>query len=196
VLSWSKHEDKIRKATFPGMVSNHHLHALAGVTIACAEMLEFGEKYSHQVIKNAKALAQALCEQGFDVLAEHKGFTESHVILVDVTHQGDGGEIEELLERANIIINRNLLPWDIKEGRHFMHPGGIRLGTSEITRIGLKESDMSDVAEFMRRVVIDKESPDQVKQDVAELRRDFQKVHYCFEDTVEAYEYIKIRRRS
>ena len=66
------------------------------------------------------------------MLAEHKGFTESHVLLIDITKLGDGGTIEEQLEKANIIINRNLLPWDIKEGRHFKHPGGIRLGTSEL----------------------------------------------------------------
>lgn len=193
VLSWSKHADKIKRATFPGMVSNHHLHALAGVAIACAEMLEFGGDYTRQVVKNAKALAQALHEGGFEVLAEHKGFTESHVILVDVTQQGDGGAIEETLEKANIIINRNLLPWDIKEGRHFMHPGGIRLGTSEVTRIGMKESEMVEIAEFIGRVVVDKDDVSKVKGDVAEFRRDFQRVHYCFEEAAEAYKYTKMR---
>jgi len=193
VLSWSKYADRIKRATFPGMVSNHHLHALAGVTIACAEMLEFGGDYTRQVVKNARALAQALYEGGFEVLAEHKGFTESHVILVDVTQQGDGGAIEETLEKANIIINRNLLPWDIKEGRHFMHPGGIRLGTSEVTRIGMKESEMIEIAEFIGRVVVDKEDVNKVKEDVAEFRRDFQRVHYCFEEAAEAYKYISMR---
>ena len=193
VLSWSKYADRIKRATFPGMVSNHHLHALAGVTIACAEMLEFGGDYTRQVVKNARALAQALYEGGFEVLAEHKGFTESHVILVDVTQQGDGGAIEETLEKANIIINRNLLPWDIKEGRHFMHPGGIRLGTSEVTRIGMKESEMIEIAEFIGRVVVDKEDVNKVKKDVAEFRRDFQRVHYCFEEAAEAYKYISMR---
>lgn len=193
VLSWSKYADRIKRATFPGMVSNHHLHALAGVTIACAEMLEFGGDYTRQVVKNARALAQALYEGGFEVLAEHKGFTESHVILVDVTQKGDGGAIEETLEKANIIINRNLLPWDIKEGRHFMHPGGIRLGTSEVTRIGMKESEMIEIAEFIGRVVVDKEDVNKVKEDVAEFRRDFQRVHYCFEEAAEAYKYISMR---
>ncbi len=193
ILSWDKHSDIIKRATFPGMVSNHHLHALAGVTVACAEMLEFGEAYTNQVVRNAKALAQALHERGFKVLAEHKGFTESHIILVDVTQQGDGGEIEEMLEKANIIINRNLLPWDIKQGRHFMHPGGIRLGSSEVTRLGMKEPQMEQVAEFMERVVIKKEDVDKVKKDVAEFRKDYSHVHYCFEDAAEAYKYIKIR---
>lgn len=193
VVSWDQHADKIKRAVFPGMVSNHHLHAVAGVAIACAEMLEYGKEYTRQIVKNSKALGQALYERGFKVLAEHKGFTESHVVLIDITQQGDGGTIEELLEKANLIINRNLLPWDIKEGRHFMHPGGIRLGTSEITRLGMKESQMPEIAEFIKRVVLDKEDVEKVKQDVAEFRREFQKVHYCFENATEAYKYVKIR---
>jgi glycine hydroxymethyltransferase len=193
VLSWNKHADKIKRATFPGMVSNHHLHALAGVTIAAAEMLEFGRDYVRQIVKNSKALAQALYERGFNVLAEHKGFTESHVIIIDITKFGDGGTIEKELEKANVIINRNLLPWDIKEGRHFQNPGGIRMGTSEVTRLGMKENEMKEIAEFVKRVVIDKESVDKVKADVAEFRKDYQRVHYCFENATEAYKYIKIR---
>jgi len=193
VLSWDKYADKIKRAAFPGMLSNHHLHAVAGVTIACAELLEFGKEYTSQIVKNAKALAQALYERGFNVLAEHKGFTQSHVMLIDITKQGDGGTIEETLEKANVIINRNLLPWDIKEGRHFMHPGGIRLGVSEITRLGMRESEMTDVAEFIKRVIMDKEPPDKVKADVMAFRRDYQRVYYCFENATEAYKYVKIR---
>lgn len=192
VISKAEYAERIKKATFPGLVSNHHLHALAGVTVACAEMLEFGKAYTRQVVKNAKALAQALYERGFRVLAEQKGFTQSHVILVDVTKQGDGGTIEEELEKANIIINRNLLPWDIKEGRHFMHPGGIRLGTSEVTRLGMKEAEMTEIAEFTKRVVIDKESADTVKRDIREFRKNFQIIHYCFEHLAEAHKYLKI----
>ena len=193
VLSWNKHADKIKRATFPGMVSNHHLHALAGVTIACAEMLEFGRDYVRQIVKNSKALGQALYERGLNVLAEHKGFTESHVIIIDITKYGDGGTIEEQLEKGNLIINRNLLPWDIKEGRHFMHPGGIRMGTSEVTRLGMKENEMKEIAEFVKRVIIDKEDVNKVKADVVEFREQYQKVHYCFENATEAYSYIKIR---
>lgn len=193
VLSWERYADEIKRATFPGMVSNHHLHAMAGVAVACAEMLEFGREYVQQIIKNAKALGQALYERGFDVLAEHKGFSESHVILVDITKYGDGGTIEKQLEEANIIINRNLLPWDIKAGRHFTHPGGIRLGTSEVTRLGMKETEMVEIAEFFKRVIVAKEDAEKVKKDVIEFRRNYQKVHYCFEDAVEAYKYIKIR---
>lgn len=193
ILSWDKYADKIKKATFPGMVSNHHLHCVAGLAIACAEMLEFGKEYAIQIVRNAKALGQALYERGFDVLAQHKGFTQSHVILIDITKHGDGGMIEETLEKANIIINRNLLPWDIKEGRHFMHPGGIRLGVSEVTRLGMKESEMQQIAEFIKCVILQKDSLDKVRTDVAEFRKDYQKVHYCFDNATEAYKYIRVR---
>jgi glycine hydroxymethyltransferase len=193
ILSWERNADKIKKATFPGMVSNHHLHAVAGLTVACAEMLEFGNEYAAQVVKNAKALAQALYERSFNVLAEHKGFTQSHVILIDVVKHGDGGTIEQTLEKANIIINRNLLPYDIKEGRHFQHPGGIRMGVSEVTRLGMKESEMAEIAEFAKRMIINKEPVEKVRADVAEFRKQYQKVHYCFENATEAYKYIKIR---
>jgi glycine hydroxymethyltransferase len=163
------------------------------VAVALAEMLEFGRKYAKQVIRNAKALGQALYERGFKVLAEHKGFTESHVLLIDITEYGDGGKIEKELEKANIIINRNLLPWDIREGRHYMNPGGIRLGTSEITRLGMEEKEMEEIAEFIKRVIVDKEPAEKVKEDVAEFRKNFQKVHFCFEKLRDAYEYIAIK---
>ena len=97
------------------------------------------------------------------------------------------------MEKGNIIINRNLLPWDIKAGRHFMHPGGIRLGTSEVTRLGMKESEMTEIAEFIKRVIINKEDAERVKRDVAEFRKNYQKVHYCFENATDAYKYTKIR---
>jgi len=193
VLSWEKYSERIKKATFPGMVSNHHLHAVAGLAIACAEMLEFGKSYASQIVKNAKALGQALYERGLNVLAEHKGFTQSHVILIDITKFGDGGTIEETLEKANIIINRNLLPWDIKEGRHFMHPGGIRMGVSELTRLGMKEAEMVEIAEFVKRAIVDKHPVEDIRKSVAEFRRDYQKVHYCFDNATEAYKYIRIR---
>jgi glycine hydroxymethyltransferase len=193
IASFEKHAERLKRATFPGMVSNHHLHALAGVTVACAEVLEFGEEYTKQVIKNAKALGQALYERGFEVLAEHKGFTESHVILVDITKQGEGGAIEAVLEEGNIIINRNLLPWDIKEGRHFLHPGGVRLGTSEVTRLGMREAEMIDIADFIKRIVVDNEDAKKVRGEVQEFRRDYQKVHYCFEEAAEAHKYMKLR---
>ena len=184
--------ESINKAVFPGIVSNHHLHAVAALAIALAEMLEFGEEYAAQIVKNARALGQALYARGFDVLCPDQGFTASHTLVVDITKYGDGGTLEQRLERANIILNRNLLPWDIREGRHYKNPGGIRLGTSEVTRLGMKEGEMEEIAEFIKRVVIDGEKPEMVARDVAEFRKDYQKVHFAFESATQAYEYIKI----
>jgi glycine hydroxymethyltransferase len=192
VLSFEKYSDEIKKATFPSNTSNHHLHNLAGKAIAFAEMLEFGREYSGQIIDNAKALGQALYERGLNVLAEHKGFTESHQLAVDITKYALGGDMEKALENANIIVNRQLLPGDIQAGRHYTNPGGIRIGTSEITRIGMKRNHMSELAEFIKRIIVNKEDAKKLKEDVASFRKDFQKVHYCFETARNAYEYIRI----
>ena len=185
----------LKHAAFPALFSNHHLHHVAGLAVALAEMLEFGKEYHKQVIENAKAFAQALHERGFNVLCEDQGFTESHQIVVDISNFektiGLGGDIERLLESANIIINRNLLPWDIREGRHYMNPGGLRLGTSEITRLGMGKSEMIDIAEFFKQLIIEQKDPKKVKNEIIEFRKEFQEVKYCFQNINHAYEYIK-----
>lgn len=179
VLCKEKFKEKIDNSAFPGLTSNHHLHHVAGYAIALTEMMEFGREYAKQTVSNSKSLAQFLYENGFDVLCEHKGFTESHQIAVDVSKLGGGREVAEKFEQANIIINKNLLPWDSMKMTE--NPSGIRIGTQEVTRIGMKESEMKEIAEFMKRVCIDKEDPERVKRDVIELRKDFQKVGYCFD---------------
>lgn len=187
----------LKSCSFPALLSNHHLHNVAGLAVTLAEMKAHGKAYHGQVIKNAKRFAEALHERGFNVLMEHKGFTESHQVLVEVANfektVGLGGDIERLLEQAGIIVNRNLLPWDIsKYHRNYMNPGGLRLGTSEVTRLGMKESEMDQVAEFMKQVVVDQKDPKQVKGDVATFMKDFTTVQYAFPSKTTAYEYLKI----
>lgn len=196
VISWNKYSDLIKKSSFPGLLSNHHLHNVAALCIALSEVAQFGKEYATQIVKNAKALAQALYERGFKVLGEKKGFTESHVILIDtVASCGIGGyEAEKKLEDSNIIVNRNLLPYDLKKyKRHYTDPGGIRLGTAEVTRLGMKESDMEVIADFITDVLIKNKSSDEVSKNVAEFRKYFRKCHYCFDSVREAYEYIKLK---
>ena len=187
--------ETLKPCMFPALLSNHHLHNVAGLAIALAEMLEYGKEYHKDVIDNAKALGQALYERGMNVLMEHKGFTESHQIVVDITNFeksiGLGGDIERLVEDANIIINRNLLPWDIAQGRHYKNPGGLRLGTSEVTRLGMGKSEMIDIADFFKDLLIDKKDPKKVKQEVTDFKKDFQEIHYCFQSPNKAYEYMK-----
>jgi glycine hydroxymethyltransferase len=192
IVSYAKHAEHIKKAIFPGNTSSHHLHHVAGKAIALAESLEFGKIYAKQVIKNAKTLAESLASYGFSLLGEKKGFTASHQIAVDVTRFGDGGTIEEDLEKAGIILNRQLLPGDIKAGRNYMHPSGVRIGVPETTRLGMKEEEMKEIANFIKRVVVDKQDPAIVANDVAEFRKQFQHVQYAFDNTVKAYEYISL----
>jgi len=193
IVSLERHADSIKKAIFPGNTSSHHLHHVAGKAIALAESLEFGKEYAKQVINNAKILAESLANFGFRVLGEKRGYTESHQLAIDVSNFGDGGTIEKELEKANIILNRQLLPGDIKSGKHYMHPSGVRIGVPEVTRLGMKESEMKEIASFIKQIVIDKSDPNKVGSAVSKFREQFQKVHYAFENSTDAYKYIKIR---
>jgi len=74
-----------------------------------------------------------------------------------------------------------------------MHPSGVRIGVPEVTRLGMKESEMKEIASFIKQIVIDKSDPNKVGSAVSKFREQFQKVHYAFENATDAYEYIKIR---
>ena len=193
VLAFEKDADAIKKATFPGLTSSHHIHHMAGKAITFAETLEFGKEYASQTIKNAKLLAAELANLGFKVLGEKMGYTESHQTVVNVLDYGDGGKIEADLEKANIIVNRQLIPGDLKAKRNYMSPGGIRLGTSEITRLGMKESEMQQIASLIKQVIIDKKDPKEIISQVIDFRKNYQKTEYCFDNKLGAYEYVKLR---
>ncbi|RLG35568.1 serine hydroxymethyltransferase [Methanosarcinales archaeon] len=169
--------DRIDKAVFPGTVSNHHLHHIAGLAVTLQEMIHFGEAYAAQIQSNAKALAQALYEAGFNVLCEHKGFTESHQIAIDVRDLGGGDRVAKRLEEAYIITNKNMLPFDNEPDK----PSGIRLGVQELTRTGMKESEMIEIASLIRRLLIEEEPVIKVKNDVKALKNNFLNVHYSFD---------------
>ena len=192
ILSFNKYAEAIKKAVFPGVVSNHHLHTLAGLAIASTEMLAFGAQYANEVVRTARRLGEALSERGFKVLGEGKGFTQSHQVLIDVSEYGLGGDLEKLLERAGIIVNRNLLPYDPQRGLSFKNPGGIRLGVQELVRLGIDHNYMDVIADFFERVIVKKEDPQKVRQDVKSFRENFRFIKYCFEDMDEAYRYIEL----
>ena len=193
VLAFEKDADAIKKATFPGLTSSHHIHHMAGKAVTFAETLEFGKEYASQTIKNAKSLAAELANLGFKVLGEKMGYTKSHQTVVNVLDYGDGGKIEADLEKANIIVNRQLIPGDLKAKRNYMSPGGIRLGTSEITRLGMKESEMQQIASLIKQVIIDKKDPKEITSKVIDFRKNYQKTEYCFDNKLGAYEYVKLR---
>lgn len=193
VLGRKEHAEPIKKAVFPGLTSSHHIHHMAAKAVAFAEALKFGEDYARQVISNAREFAEALSAEGFKVLAESRGFTRSHQVAVDVLKYGDGGKVEALLEKSNIIVNRQLIPGDIKAGRHYLHPGGIRMGVAEITRLGMKGDEMGRIADLMRRVVIERKDPAAIRAMARDMREDFQTVRYCFDRGTAAYQYVRLR---
>ena len=193
IISFEKYAERLKSAVFPSNVSNHHLHHVAGKAVTFAEMLAFGKDYARDVVRNAKKLAEALAERGFKVLGEKNGYTRSHQVVLDVWDFGGGGVVEKELEEANIIVNRNLIPGDIKLGRHYKNPGGIRMGVQEITRLGMGPSEMEEVADLIYRTIIKKEDKGEIRRRVKELKSQFRKVKYAFDSERDAYEYIKIR---
>ena len=192
ILCTERYADAIDEAVFPGTVSNFHLHHKAGLAVALAEMKKYGKAYARQVVKNAQALGAYLDEQGFAVLCKDLGYTQSHQVAVDVSRQGGGSVLAARLERANIITNKNLFPWD--DVNTTDNPSGLRLGTQELTRIGMKEREMKAVAKLIARVVIGREEPEKVKKDVVHLKSQYQTVQYCF-DGEGAYEFFLGRGR-
>ncbi len=165
---------QIYRTTFPYIVSNHHLHRLASLAVTLEEMERWGEKYAKEIVKNAKALAESLYTRDWNVVAEDLGFTETHQIAVDVRDKGGGKYVAETLERANIILNKNMLPWDGDP----RNPSGIRIGVQEMTRFGMGREEMDYIAELMTRAL---EDPEGVKKEVIAFRTDYQEVMYGFD---------------
>ncbi|MEM2402368.1 MAG: serine hydroxymethyltransferase [Archaeoglobaceae archaeon] len=185
ILSNERYAKRVDKAVFPGVVSNHHLHSLAGYAIAAMEMLEFGEAYARQVVKNAKKLAETLYDLGYKVLGENFGFTETHQIAVDVRELGGGERVARKLEEVGIILNKNLLPWDSVEIAS--NPSGIRIGVQEVTRLGMKEGEMVAIADFIDSTLRNKKRVEEIREEIREFRKGFQTIKFAFEES-DAYE--------
>ena len=181
-----KFQRKLNNAVFPGTCSSYHLHHVAGKVVALAEFQEYGVKLSENTVANAQAFASALAAEGFDVLAESRGYTASHQVLTrhGELDSGAGAKAANLLEQAGIITNMNMLPGDTKA----MTPSGLRLGVQELTRVGMGTDEMLDVARFYARVLIEKEDPASVKIDVRDFKSNYQIIRYCFnEDEANGY---------
>lgn len=142
--------DRISHAVFPGGIQagpHNHVHAAKAVCFHEALQPEFRE-YSGQVVTNAKKLASELTARGYHVVS---GGTDNHLLLVDLRDQGvDGRTAAEALERANIIVNYNLIPHDPAKP---MRPSGIRLGTPALTSRGMKEDNMVQIANWISTVL-------------------------------------------
>ncbi|MEE9150085.1 MAG: serine hydroxymethyltransferase [Candidatus Tectomicrobia bacterium] len=159
------------RGVFPGSSSNHHLHTLPALLVAIREMQQHASTYAAQIVRNAKALGQALDDEGIQVEGRDFGFTESHQIAVNVSVHGGGVAVAQRLEASDIIVNYNMLPLDTNP----RNPSGLRLGVQEMTRYGMREDDMQRLA----LLISDASKGKQVQEAVNALRAEFQTLHYA-----------------
>ena len=172
---FSNEEEEFKKVS--RTMSNHHLHRLPSTAVTALEMKVYGEDYAKQITRNSKALAEALASFGFKVIGEHLGYTKSHQVAVDVKNLGGGAYVAKTLESANIIVNKNLLPHDPPEAVN--DPSGIRIGVQEMTRFGMKEGEMEEIAELMKQILVDKRDINEMRRKVTEMRSRFLEVKYA-----------------
>ncbi len=164
---------KIDRAVFPGLQGGPHEHIIAGKAVCFQEALqpEFKD-YAHQIVKNAKALAETLMAHGIKLVTNG---TDNHLILIDLRNFGIGlGKPTAVaLEEAGICTNCNTVPYDSSTP---FKPSGVRLGTPALTTRGMKESEMKLVGEWISKVIKDSENKElkfKIKAEVKELCRQF-----------------------
>ncbi|MFD8147561.1 serine hydroxymethyltransferase [Streptomyces sp. NPDC059708] len=144
-----EHAKAIDKAVFPGLQGGPHNQTTAGIAVALHEAAQPSfTAYAHAVVANAKALAAALLERGFDLVS---GGTDNHLVLMDLTSRGVAGKIAaKALDRAGIVVNYNTVPFDPRKP---FDPSGIRIGTPSLTSRGLTADHMPAVADWISRAV-------------------------------------------
>lgn len=150
ILCKEKFAEAIDKAVFPGMQGGPHDHENAAKAVALHEAMqpEFKE-YAEQIVKNAKALAKGLIDNGLKLVS---GGTDNHLILINLTpiEAGHGAFAQKALEKANITVNKNTIPFEPSSP---FYPSGIRIGTPAMTTRGMKEGDMKEIAGFIATVI-------------------------------------------
>lgn len=149
IMSTAERATAIDKAIFPGLQGGPHNHTTAAIAVALHEAArpEFST-YAHQIVTNAKALAEGLLARGFDLVS---GGTDNHLILLDLTNKGIIGKTAaKALDRAGIELNFNTVPFDPRKP---WSPSGLRLGAPAVTTRGLQAEQMTKVAEWIDRAV-------------------------------------------
>jgi glycine hydroxymethyltransferase len=170
ILCKQEFAEKIDKAVFPGTMAGPHNNAIASKAIAFYEAgtREFKE-YIHQVVVNCRALAKNLTDLNYKLVA---GGTDNHLMLMDFTGQDyNGRDVAVALEKANIITNFNLIPFDTASP---FKPSGLRLGTPAITSRGMVEEHMTSIASFIDKAIKNMAN-DKVLADIAKQVEEFTK---------------------
>jgi glycine hydroxymethyltransferase len=152
IISKNKYSELIDKSVFPGIQGGPHDNQTASIALALLEVQNSQfKKYMKNVVINASELAFKLKEKGFQIVT---GGTKNHLLLVNLTNLNiTGGQAQKLLEKAGIIVNKNMIPNDQNKP---YDPSGIRLGTPAITTRGLRKKDMAMVAEWIFEVLQNK----------------------------------------
>lgn len=163
ILADKEHGEFIQKRIHPAFVDNAHWNRIAALTLALAEMKKFGKAYARQVTQNAQVLAKALAEKGFPVACPHLIYTRSHQVFLDFGDEKKGRPVAKKLEKSNIITDCR-----------------VRLGVNEVTRRGMRQEEMHQIADFIDQAYKKGESFIEVKKEVIKFMKDFQEIHYCF----------------
>ncbi len=160
ILLGTKTVDTVKERQHPGLVDNAHWNRIAALAWALDESKRKGKKYAQQVTANAKALAKALHEEGLPVKCADYGFTESHQVILDIKDEERIERFTSALEEANMIVDR-----------------GVRLGTNETTRRGMRQREMERIAAMIARIY-NGEDPVRIRRLAVRLRREFNTIQY------------------
>jgi len=164
IMCREKYAKDIDKAIFPGLQGGPLEHIIAGKAVALLEAMQPEFKaYAEQIVKNAKALAQGLLDEGLDIVG---GMTENHLMTLDLRKTGKTGkDMANVLERVGITANKNTVPNDPQSP---FVTSGIRLGTPAVTTRGFKEEDMRKVAKIIASAIFSSDN----EEVLAELRKE------------------------
>ncbi|MBU4481068.1 serine hydroxymethyltransferase [Patescibacteria group bacterium] len=167
-------EKKIFSTVFPGNQGGPHEHTICAIGVALKEAMEPGfKKYGKQIVKNTKALAEELKRYDFNLIS---GGSDNHLVLIDLRNKNISGKpVQELLEKAGIVMNRNTIPTipvDVPRQPPF-DPLGMRLGTQALTTRGMKEKEMKKIASWINEVISNPKSVSKIKKEVKKLCRKF-----------------------
>jgi glycine hydroxymethyltransferase len=149
IMCKAEHAQALDRAVFPGLQGGPHQHTTAALAVALHEAQQPGFKeYAHNIVRNAKALAEELVARGYDLVS---GGTDNHLILIDLTKQGVPGKVAaKALDKAGLELNYNSVPYDTRKP---FDPSGIRLGTPSVTSRGMGPAEMKLIADWMDRVI-------------------------------------------
>jgi glycine hydroxymethyltransferase len=162
---------RIDQIAYPGLTANFDLGKTAALAISVLDLLAHGEAYADQCIQNAQALGEALEQAGMAVhSAQGRKVTESHHLALRAAPYGGGQTASKHLAKANILLCGIGLPIAPVAG----DLNGIRIGTQEVTRFGMKEAAMAEIARLMARVMVAGEQPEMIKPDVVAFRDQYQ----------------------